>query len=210
MNQLEALAFPKIDLPMRILASLPIAIVTTLSLLYLMLQLIATDAVEIDSTPRIKISPFILEERPEPKAKPKELDPPQTPEKQPPVDVFDTADTDFLGNVVVVAPPTPVEVIESEKPALDGNSYLIAEIQVQPRYPHDAIIRNIEGYVDIEFDVSAEGATQNIHVVAAKPEGIFENAALRAVAKWRYRAPMVDGRTVPVFDHRERLRFEID
>ena len=205
MNQLQA-----VTLPMRTLASLPIALVATLSLLYLMTQLIATNVVAIDTKPRIKISPFIMEERPEIEVRQRELERPATPEKQPQVDVFNTSDADFLDNVVSVGIPTPTGVTVSDRPTFVGNSQLVAEIRVQPQYPRIAITRNVEGYVDVEFDINADGSTQNIRVIEANPEGVFENVSLRAVAKWRYRAPMQDGKAVPVRGHRERLRFEID
>ena len=58
----------------------------------------------------------------------------------------------------------------------------------EPRYPREALDSAQSGWVITQFDVLADGTTTNIMVVAASPRGIFENAAMWAVQKTRYRA----------------------
>lgn len=77
-----------------------------------------------------------------------------------------------------------------------------------PDYPQQAVIDHVEGWVDIEFTVAAEGTTRDPRIVAAEPAGVFETATLEALARWRYQPVTVDG--VPVARRvTMRLRFDL-
>jgi len=58
----------------------------------------------------------------------------------------------------------------------------------QPQYPAAARQRRVEGWVDVELTVNAQGNVEQPHVVASQPKGAFDAAALAAVARWRYPA----------------------
>ena len=79
-----------------------------------------------------------------------------------------------------------------------------------PVYPPDARSAAIEGQVTVRYDVSVEGAVMNARVVEAEPEGVFDRAALEAVAQWRFRPPVVDGRNVVLRDRVSTLEFRLD
>ena len=53
-------------------------------------------------------------------------------------------------------------------------------------YPAAAATTGVEGWVDVHFTVSAEGVPENLTVTGADPRDLFEEAALAAVAQWRY------------------------
>lgn len=57
---------------------------------------------------------------------------------------------------------------------------------VAPEYPRGAERRKIEGYVVLEYTISASGDVQDVKVVESTPEGIFEDAAAEAVAQWKF------------------------
>jgi protein TonB len=65
-----------------------------------------------------------------------------------------------------------------------------------PVYPAQAFRDRTEGWVEVEFTVSPQGATEDIVVVAAEPRGVFEAAASEAIAGWRYLPRVVNGRPV--------------
>jgi TonB family protein len=71
---------------------------------------------------------------------------------------------------------------------LEDSSKLEPLIAGTPAYPPAARNRRVEGYVDVEFTVNAAGNVESPRVVAAQPTGIFDAAALAAVARWRYPA----------------------
>lgn len=58
-----------------------------------------------------------------------------------------------------------------------------------PRYPPLAERRRIEGEVELEFTIAADGSVTGIEVIRAEPEGIFEREAIGALQRWRYAPP---------------------
>ena len=59
------------------------------------------------------------------------------------------------------------------------------------RYPATAKAAKIEGYVLVEYGINSEGQVVNPKVIKAEPPGVFEEAALAAVARWLFR-PMLN------------------
>ncbi len=55
-----------------------------------------------------------------------------------------------------------------------------------PRYPALALRRRIEGEVTLVFTIRADGTVDAPRVVAASPSGVFEEAALAAIQRWRF------------------------
>ena len=81
---------------------------------------------------------------------------------------------------------------------------------IAPTYPRNALRNGTEGFVDIAYDVTAFGGTENITVLYAEPEGVFERAALAAVARWKFRPQMIDNEPVATQGLKERVRFSIE
>ncbi len=78
-----------------------------------------------------------------------------------------------------------------------------------PSFPVVARERGITGWVEIQFTVKTDGSVDDINVVGAQPVGVFEQAALDAARKWRYKPVERDGRAVEQ-QARLRLRFALD
>ena len=56
-----------------------------------------------------------------------------------------------------------------------------------PNYPESAKADRTSGWVDVEYLISPQGETSSISVIASSPSGVFDEAALEAVATWRFR-----------------------
>jgi TonB family protein len=67
---------------------------------------------------------------------------------------------------------------------------------VSPEYPQKAMRREIEGYVDLHFTSNETGEVVDVTVVKAEPADIFEDAAIRALRKWKFKPMVVDGEAV--------------
>jgi len=91
----------------------------------------------------------------------------------------------------------------------DDGDYLPI-VKVAAVYPRRAQSRGIEGYVIVEFVVTKTGAVSNAVVIKAEPEGIFDRAALDAVAKFKYKPRVVDGTAMAVAGVQNKISFEID
>ena len=74
-----------------------------------------------------------------------------------------------------------------------------------PEYPRYAVRNGVEGSVLVEFSIDAWGRVVAPRVIEATPAGIFDAAALEAVASWRYEAI---GTETP--HRRVRLTFQKD
>lgn len=79
-------------------------------------------------------------------------------------------------------------------PKIFLDSDLTAIVRIPPTYPHRAMLRNIEGWVDLMYTVTESGTVINPVVMAAQPEGTFEQAAINAVERWKYQPVLQDGK----------------
>ena len=73
------------------------------------------------------------------------------------------------------------------------SSGVVALFRVPPEYPARAANRHIEGWVKVEFTVQTDGSVDDAVVISAEPEEIFDDAALTAISKWRFKEKIVNG-----------------
>ena len=68
--------------------------------------------------------------------------------------------------------------------------------------------QGVGGYVDVEFTVSSAGTVKDARVIGAEPRSVFEEAALRAVRRWRYNPKIENGVAVERLGVQTRFRFD--
>jgi serine/threonine-protein kinase len=90
-----------------------------------------------------------------------------------------------------VAEPAP---ISSQTPV--SISSLTRTKYVAPKYPRAAQRRGDSGWVDLHFTVSIDGSVKDAIVSKSKPEGTFDEAAVRAVEKWAFEPVVENGEAV--------------
>ncbi len=86
----------------------------------------------------------------------------------------------------------------------------VPQVRIQPDYPISARRKGIEGWVDVQFNIGVDGSVRNPVVVAAKPQDIFDDAAVSAVKNWKYNPKIQDGQPVERAGMRVRIRFELE
>jgi TonB family protein len=74
-----------------------------------------------------------------------------------------------------------------------------------PAFPITARQQGLSGWVDIQFLVKSDGFVTDVIVMGAQPAGVFEQAAVDAIKKWRYKPMQRDGHAV---EQRARLRMK--
>lgn len=84
-----------------------------------------------------------------------------------------------LGGRIAPLPPT-------------GSDAIVPLLRVKPNYPARAASRGIEGHVKVAFTVLPDGSVADVDVLQAAPRGIFERAAARAVARWKFKPRSAD------------------
>ncbi len=70
---------------------------------------------------------------------------------------------------------------------------IIPLVVIRPMYPRDAAMKGIEGWVKVEFTITAIGTVKNPRVIDSDPPRIFNREALRAILKWKFKPRVVDG-----------------
>jgi protein TonB len=83
-------------------------------------------------------------------------------------------------------------------------------VRVPPDYPPRALNRGIEGWVLVEFTITGAGAVKDAKVVDAKPATIFNDAALKSIARWRYNPKIENGQPVERRGVRTIIRFNLE
>lgn len=83
-------------------------------------------------------------------------------------------------------------------------------VKVAPMYPSRAQSQGIEGWVLVSFTVTEAGSVVDPVVVEATPPGVFDEAAKRAVLKFKYKPRVVDGRPIPVPGVQHLITFKLE
>ncbi len=141
------------------------------------------------------------------------------PEKAPPPEPPPTPDMDFSrisnpgADIAMVAPAFDLDLNIAGGPylgAAPSDADVIPLVRVNPQYPISAAERGIEGWVKVRFTITAAGTVKDPTVIESKPGSIFNRAALRAIAKWKYKPKIVDGVAVERHDVLVQLTFEME
>lgn len=79
----------------------------------------------------------------------------------------------------------------------------------RPRYPREAAIHRMVGYVELGGWLNEDGVLEAIHVLSSEPENVFENSALEALDRWEFEwlTPSESREPFPV---RQTIIFKLD
>ncbi|MFH2057996.1 MAG: TonB family protein [Pseudomonadota bacterium] len=107
--------------------------------------------------------------------------------------------------------PIPMDAPALKKQYSIGelDSPLITLVNIPPLYPVRASRRGIEGSVDVEFLVTKTGKVEQIRIVNAQPENIFDKSVIRCVSQWKFAPGTVGGIPVATMA-RTTIRFKLE
>ncbi|MDO6474994.1 TonB family protein [Alteromonas sp. 1_MG-2023] len=83
-------------------------------------------------------------------------------------------------------------------------------MRIDPVYPAEAAANNQEGSVILKFDISATGTTENIEIVDAFPDGVFDESARAALSQWEYKPRVQGGKAMRQTGILVQLDFRLD
>jgi len=83
-------------------------------------------------------------------------------------------------------------------------------VRVNPDYPRRALERGIEGWVHVRFTITAAGTVKDLVVVDSEPKGVFDEAASKAVLRWRYNPRVENGVAVERVGEQTLIRFKLE
>jgi TonB family protein len=83
------------------------------------------------------------------------------------------------------------------------------EHYIPPTFPPMARQRGVSGWVDVQFIVRTDGSVSDPIIMGSEPVGVFDQSAVEAIRKWRYKPVLRDGQAI---DQRAslRLKFSLD
>ena len=190
---------------------LGLGLIVTILLFLLMQALIKSDKSPFTDPTKGKIVDFVRLQEDEmidvKLRKPKPPPPPDEPPPDMPKPEFDSS-VESQG-VAIGAGDVNVDLNMAGTGGFSSDGEYLPIVKVAPVYPRRAQTRGIEGYVLLEFIVTATGAVRDPVVIESQPPGIFDRAATQAALKFKYKPKVVDGQPVEVAGVRNLIKFEL-
>ena len=84
----------------------------------------------------------------------------------------------------------------AQKTSVVGANSLARVEYVPPKFPASMRNRSMNGWVELEFTVRADGSTADIVVTNSNPRRTFDSSAVAAISQWRYKPVMKSGKPV--------------
>ncbi|MDX1626431.1 MAG: energy transducer TonB [Wenzhouxiangellaceae bacterium] len=183
--------------------SVLLAVVVTLAAFYLMHRLISgTDGQreDMERPPGIRFGPVEIDPEIQQKER-KKPEPPPPPDEPPPPPEVEISEVEKVQQDLPDLEMPDLNLGTSGGPPMLGNvgmdrtaeGDVVPLVRINPQYPRDAAMNQIEGYVTIEFTITETGTVRNPRVIDAKPPRIFDREALRAILRWKFKPRVVDG-----------------
>ena len=92
---------------------------------------------------------------------------------------------------------TEMQKIEFELSEVDTPPKIVRRIPAV--FPYSAKRKGISGKILIRCLVGVDGIGRKHRILMSKPEGVFDDAALTAVQKWRFKPGILGGEPVPTW-----------
>ena len=199
----------------RFIIAIFVSAVITLGLFFLMQSLIKSGGSALTEPPKGSVMDFVRvkkEEAVEKKdRKPKKPPQPEEPPPQMETPQMDAPSPDAEGAGMNFAAEVATDVSLDGGLGLEsGDGEYLPIVKVAPVYPRRALQRGIEGFVIVECTVNTIGAVKDPFVIEAQPQGIFEQAAIDAAKKFKYKPRVVNGVATEVSGVQNRITFKID
>jgi protein TonB len=113
-----------------------------------------------------------------------------------------------------IAQPTPAPAPAAGPTPVQASAQILQEGDLHriefnpPKYPPEALLHDQTGTVELDFTLTPAGTVTDIKVTKSDPSGVFEQAAMAALARNRYEPVERDGRPVAQRAH-IRMRFAL-
>lgn len=196
---------------MRILQSFGLGLLVTLALFLLMNSLVSGQAKGIDSSGATQLQDFVRVTRDE-STREKERELPKKPEppKRPP----NPQQVSQNQNEQVQGPKLDLDLPRIDVPfgagggpflgggggggGSFGDGDVIPIVRIEPNFPREALLNGVSGYVVVGFTILEDGSVEpgSARVTESSPPRMFDREAIRAIARWKFKPRVIDGRPV--------------
>ena len=206
--------------------SVAVGAVVTIALFYLMQALISSQDSALTEDAGGNMVDFVRVKQDQlvetKKRKPKKPPPPDEPPPDTPPQNFTTNVDSTAFSMSNVDVSVAVDVGGGGFGISDGDYLPI--VKVQPVYPRRALSLGMSGWVIVEFTVTGQGTVRDPMVVnncgwiksarntgqcEDNPNGVFDRAAVKAAAKFKYKPKVIDGEPVETAGVQNKIIFEL-
>ncbi|MCT6700037.1 energy transducer TonB [Rheinheimera sp. 4Y26] len=193
------------------LGTVVLAIFITLLLFQLMAALLNNDiAPPPPLPPQLEVE--LLEPRADSAVQPKITLEPPPPPVEPPAQQRVDFGTEFQSFALEVTPAVPDIAISAQQgqyqPVADAQARPL--VRVEPQYPVAAARDGVSGWVQLSFSIDATGAVTDVVVLDAEPKRVFEQAAIRALKRWKYQPSLEQGKAYKTTGFTVQLDFSLE
>ncbi len=187
-----------------------LAIVVTVSLLFLMSWLIHRNDVALEDKERYKIADIFMGDTDiDVQRKTQKPEKPEKPEEAPPEIELDPLIDQSVSTDAINIQPNLKSSLNNQGPGLSASDgEYLPFVKVQPSYPRRAQARGIEGYCIVSYTVTKQGATKDIAVVDCSSK-LFERASMKAAQKFKYKPRVVDGQAIEVPNVKNKFNYKL-
>ena len=182
-----------------------VAASVTFGVLFLMQSLVTHRRSELEKVKSGRIVDFVrLKRESQPEVKKRELPSRQAPQPEPPPPDIDLSNVPEPSTMEIAAtmpdfkPQLDIGKGPGDAGSLGGqtDADVVPLVRVSPQYPPRAMERGVEGRVHLSFTVTEAGSVKDVVIVEAQPANYFEQAAVNAVEKYKYRPKVENGKPV--------------
>ncbi|GGF72631.1 energy transducer TonB [Alteromonas lipolytica] len=200
----------------RFIASILIGAAVAFGLFVVMAKLIENSARPMDEIPDAPVIDIVMQPPEEDtqtrtRVPPPPPPPPQQPPKMEPVEPEEAEpDADGFSLDIPSVDTGGVGVNIGGVGAMQSDGDATPIVRIDPKYPPQAARDGKEGWVKLQFTINEDGSVGDIDVIDADPKRIFDREARRALAKWKYKPKIVDGKPVKQPNMFVQLDFKLE
>ncbi|MGH6636245.1 MAG: TonB family protein [Gammaproteobacteria bacterium] len=220
---------PAVRRSLSMAAIVGLAVLINLLLFYLTNQLATSQPLKPSRYETLRPVTFIRMPKPEEAQRRQREQPPQKPKPQrepalPKMAVVDPQKPEMqrpkiaapragLASIQIAGDPylgdfQPMEDAAGFSGTLELDTSAVPVVRVDPPYPPRALRAGIEGSVIVEFTITAAGGVNDPVIAKADPPGIFDQAVLAVITKWKFK-PRISAGTAVARRARQTVEFSM-
>ena len=102
-----------------------------------------------------------------------------------------------------------IELSSLEEEAVGHDTDIVAIKTSQPQYPVNARRKGQEGYSVVEYAIDHQGKVRNAVIVDSKPRGVFNRSSIRAIERYLFEPPKVNGEVVSLQGRQTKFVYQL-